>query len=150
MLSKCTEKTIDAISYAKTHSNRAIAKRFNVDEPRIKKWKQKYDEHAITQKKKVGVCKKDWQAVEENLMIKTLKKKYWAGFMIMDLHENMLRVSRKLIVEKARKIYGEGVADNPCVKEEFAASWGWLERFMKRNCSSLRRRTDLKKIRHML
>ena len=54
------------------------------------------------------------------------------------IHErraNMLRVSRKLIMRKAKAIHDESVGNDP------VASRGWLEKFMKRNCLSLRRKT---------
>ena len=52
------EFKLDVINYAKSHSNGAAAKRFNVDEHRIRAWKQKHKEAAITQAKKGGVSKK--------------------------------------------------------------------------------------------
>ena len=48
----------EAISYAKIHSNRAAAKRFNVDERRIKELKQKPKEFAITRTEKSKVSEK--------------------------------------------------------------------------------------------
>ena len=53
------EFQLDAISYAKTYSDRAAAKKFNVDERRIRELKQKHEDLAITQTKKgAGVQKK--------------------------------------------------------------------------------------------
>ena len=53
------EFQLDAISYAKTYSDRATAKKFNVDERRIRELKQKHEDLAITQTKKgAGVQKK--------------------------------------------------------------------------------------------
>ena len=49
---------LDVINYPKSHSNGAAAKRFSVDERRIRAWKQKHKEVAITQAKKGGVSKK--------------------------------------------------------------------------------------------
>ena len=56
---------LDAFNYAKTHSDRAAAKRFNVDECRIREWKQKHEDLGITETKNGGVPKKK-QMVEEN------------------------------------------------------------------------------------
>ena len=78
------EFQLDAISYAKTYSDRAAAKKFNVDERRIRELKQKHEDLAITQTKKgagVQKKKKKWQMAEENLLMKTMKKKYETGFM---------------------------------------------------------------------
>ena len=48
----------EAISYAKIHSNRAAAKRFNDDERRIREWKQKPEEFAMTRTEKGKVSEK--------------------------------------------------------------------------------------------
>ena len=52
------EFQLDAISYAKTYSDRAAAKKFNIDERRIRELKQKHEDLAITQTKGAGVQKK--------------------------------------------------------------------------------------------
>ena len=44
-----------------------------------------------------------------------------------------LRVSRKLTMKKAEIIYGDLTKDMENVDEDFKASRGWLEKFMKRN-----------------
>ena len=49
---------------------------------------------------------------------------------INDHHENMLRVSRKLIMKKAKILDDESVGDDLSTKEAFVASQGWLEKFM--------------------
>ena len=53
---------------------------------------------------------------------------------------NMIRVSRKLIMFKAKSIYDEKCGDDVELKPGFAASNGWLTKFMKRNNLSMRRR----------
>ena len=45
----------EAISYAKIHSNRAAAKRFNIDERRIREFKQKPEKFVITRTEKSKV-----------------------------------------------------------------------------------------------
>ena len=52
----------------------------------------------------------------------------------------MLRVSRKLIMRKAKIIHDEST-DDQAVRDSFVASRGWLEKFLKRNGLSLRRKT---------
>jgi len=52
-----------------------------------------------------------------------------------------LRVSRKLIMRKAKAMHDEKAGEDTVAKNSFQASRGWLEKFMKRNCLSLRRRT---------
>ena len=59
------------------------------------------------------------------------------------IHErraNTSRVSRKLM-RKAKAIHDESVGNDPAAQASFVASRGWLEKFMKRNCLSLRRKT---------
>ena len=57
--------------------------------------------------------------------------------------ENMLRVSRKLIMFKAKAIFDEKCGDDKALKESFVASNDWLVKFMKRNHVCLRRRTTI-------
>ena len=56
---------------------------------------------------------------------------------------NMLHVSRKPIMFKARPIYDEKCGDNEQLKAGFVASNGWLMKFTKRNKTSTRRRTTI-------
>ena len=60
---------------------------------------------------------------------------------IHERRENRLRVSRKLIMRKAKMFYDGSIEDNECAKEAFVALRGWLEKFMRRNSLSLRQRT---------
>ena len=55
----------------------------------------------------------------------------------------MLRVSRKLIMFKAKSIYNEKYGDNEELKTGFVASNGWLTKFMKWNNISMRRQTTI-------
>ena len=50
---------------------------------------------------------------------------------------NMLCVSKKLIIFKAKSIYDEKCGDNEELKAGFVASNGWLTKFMKRNNLSM-------------
>ena len=53
-----------------------------------------------------------------------------------------LRVSSKLTMKKAEIIYRDLTGDNN-VGEDFKASRGWFQKFMKRNGLSLRRKTSV-------
>ena len=56
-------------------------------------------------------------------------------------------VSRKLITRKAKAIIHDEINEgDPAVEESCVASRGWLEKFMKRNGLSLRRRTTVAQI----
>ena len=55
----------------------------------------------------------------------------------------MLRVSRKLIMFKAKSIYNEKYGDNEELKTGFVASNGWLTKFMKWKNISMRRQTTI-------
>ena len=44
-------------------------------------------------------------------------------------------------MRKAKAIHDESVGNDPAAQASFVASRGWLEKFMKRNCLSLRRKT---------
>ena len=140
------EFKLDAINYAKTHSNWAPAKRFNVDESRSREWKQKEEKLGISRTKKGGLSKKRLvgggrKRTDNELGEKVLN---W----IHERRENMLRVLRKRIMKKAKISYNESVEDDLCAKEAFGLSRGWLEKFMKRSCLSFSvdKQPQLKKI----
>ena len=54
-----------------------------------------------------------------------------------------LRVSCKLIMKKAEVTYRDMTENNLVDNDDFKASRGWLEKFMKRNGLSLRRKTTV-------
>lgn len=62
------------------------------------------------------------------------KKLVW----IEECRSHMLRVSRKLIICKAKLMYDKKVGD-----KEFKSSKGWFEKFLKRNDLSLRKKTTV-------
>ena len=47
----------------------------------------------------------------------------------------------KCCMTKAKAIHNESVGNDPAAQASFTASRGWLEKFMKRNCLSLQRKT---------
>ena len=55
----------------------------------------------------------------------------------------MLRVSRKLIMYKAKSVYDEKCCDNKELTTGFVASNSWLKKFMKQNNLSMQRRTTI-------
>ena len=62
------------------------------------------------------------------------------------IHErraNMLRVSRKSIMRKAKAIHDEASDGDLSMQGSFVESRGWLDKLMKRKGLSLRRRTTV-------
>lgn len=130
---------LDAVKFAELHSNRAASKKLNVDEKRIREWRKKHEKISQARAQKGGAGKKRLEGGGRKILDSDVEEKVlnW----IHERRENRLRVSRKLIMRKAKMFYDESVGDDECAKEAFVASRGWLEKFMKRNGLSLRRRT---------
>ena len=61
---------------------------------------------------------------------------------VYNIDQNMLHVSRKIIMPKAKKIFGKKTTDCVC-RGAFAASWRWWEKFMRGRVLSLQRKTTI-------
>ena len=127
-----------AVDYAKCHSNRDAARKYGVDEKRIREWRSKYQEIATKSLEKGGSKRKKLDGGGRKITNEELEAEVLEW--IHERRAGMLRVSRKLIMKKAKIIHDQST-DEPAEKEKFVASRGWLEKFMKRNGLSLRRRT---------
>ena len=94
------EFKLNGINYAKTHSNQAATKKFNVDERRIREWKQKHEKNAITQTKKGGVSKKRLPGGGRKHTDKELEEKVlnW----IHEHRENMFESFKETYHEKSK------------------------------------------------
>ena len=130
------EFKLTAIDFAEVHGNRASANKFNVDVKRIREWRK--SKEAIAEKKTSttgknqkrlsgGGCKPKDVGLEKELM-------EW----ITQRRTAKLRVSRKLIMFKARRLHEERVGEDAADKNVFVASRGWLMNFMRRFGLSLR------------
>ena len=124
---------LDVVTYAKEHSNHLAANRFKLASNRVREWRKQYEDINSTDSKKKklpgGGRKLTDYDVEEGLIL-------W----IYERRSNALRVSRKMIMMKAKAMFDENHSDL-AVQEVFVGSRGWLEKFMKRNGLSCRRKT---------
>lgn len=131
----------EVIAYAETHGNRPASCQFQVDEKRVREWRgnKATIEGLITTKKGkersrlTGGGRKPLSTELEEVLLGWIEIRRSRG----------LRVSRKLTMKKAEIIYGDLTKDMENVDEDFKASRGWLEKFMKRNGLSLRRKTSV-------
>ena len=130
---------IVAVKYVEINGNRAAAKKFSVDAKRIREWKT--NKQLITElslklsgkyrKTLDGAGRKPLNELVDNRVLE------W----IYERRAKNLRVSCVLIMKKAKLIYDE--LDTSGKSESFLASRGWLEKFMRRNRLSLRRRISI-------
>ena len=119
---------LKVVEYAEKNSNRGAARKFSVDDKRVREWrKQKNSLTELPTKKRRlegGGRKAAYPNLEEVLVS-------W----IEQLREENLRVTRSSVQAKALELVPQ--------EEEFVASRGWLEKFFRRNGFSLRRRTTV-------
>ena len=132
------------VAEAEVCGNRSAARKYDVDELRIREWRAKKASIStlnVTPAGKKhervdgGVRKLQFQAVDDVVL----------GW-ISSRRERGLRVSRKLIMKKAQVVYDEmkvARTDDISDKEEFKASTGWPNHFMRCNHLSLRRKTSV-------
>ena len=129
-----------AVEFAKTNSIRSAAEKYNVDRKRIREWSQKAE--LIAENNAKRGCSKRQRLDGGGRKLTDDDLEHELTEWIYSRRENMLRVSRKLIMTKAKSIYDEHHTD-PASRTAFVASRGWLEKFMKRNGLSLRRKTTV-------
>ena len=131
----------ESIPYAETHGNQPASRQFQVHEKRVREWpgNKATIEGLITTKKGkersrlTGGGRKPLSTELEEVLLGWIESRRSRG----------LCVSRKLTMKKAEIIYGDLTKDMENVDEDFKASRGWLEKFMKRNGLSLRRKTSV-------
>ena len=133
---------LEAIAYAENNNISSASKKFNVDRKHIREWKDKKEEllflknkdHGAKRKRLEGAGRKPLDQQMEEVLIE------W----IYDRREKGLRVSRKLFMKKALYTYNEKLKESDCDGgTTFVASTGWLQKFMRRNGLSLRRKTSV-------
>ena len=131
---------IDAIQYAEIHNNTSAARKFNVANKRIRDWRKKKSKVFSLVAKVKGQERKRLEGAGRKVMSIELEETVLEW--IHDRRAKALRVSRKLIMKKAKIIHKEITKDKPDA-ERFAASNGCLYKFMKRNGLSLRGKTSI-------
>ena len=125
---------LDAIKCAEVSSNHAAERKFGVDRKRIREWRKQKDKlHSFwksTARKLPGAERKPLNDQLEDKV---------AGWVI-SRRANGLRVSRKMVMVKARSMYTELTRDKEDVPK-FIASQDWCQSFMRRHNFANRRRT---------
>ena len=124
------------IKYVQENSIHCAAKKFKVDRKRVRDWVQKEEKVTSMKGKRFRVDGGGRKLTNVELEEEVLS---W----IQQRRSNMLRVSRKLVMFKAKSIYNEKCGDNEEFKAGFVASNDWPMKFMKRNNLSMRRRTTI-------
>ena len=118
------------------NSIHSAAMKFKVDRKRVLEWAQKEEKVISMKAKRFRVDSGGRKLTDVELEEEVLA---W----IQQRRSNMLRVSRKLIMFKAKSIYNEKCGDNEELKAGFVASNGWPTKFMKRNNLSMQRQTAI-------
>ena len=126
---------IEAINYAAIHGFRPASRKFSVDERRIREWSKKKEKiismvneskHASKRQRLPGAGKKPLSVQLEEVLLS------W----VYSRRERGLRVSGKLTMKKAKLIFCElkpEESSEDIRDEQFQASRGWLQNFMRRN-----------------
>ena len=132
---------LDVLAYAQDNSNRAAARKFDVDERRVREWKKNKIEITALANRKNGKTRKRLDGAGPKPLSTELEEIIlnW----IHNRRSQGLRVSRKLIKKKAQITYRGMNGIEIAEADEFKASDGWLTRFMRRNGLSLRRKTSV-------
>ena len=119
------------IKFAEEHSNRSAVSKFKIDVKRVREWRQNKDKIIKMKDKRHRLDGGGRKLTNEQLEDEIFK---W----ILKRRENMLRVSRKLIMIKAKSRFDEMCGEDSTLKDTFVASRGWLQKFMRRNSLSCR------------
>ena len=119
------------IKFAEENSNRSAGIKFKIEVKRVREWRQNKDKIVAAKDKRQRLDGGGRKVTDQQLEEELLK---W----IFERRNNMLRVSRKLIMFKAKSRFDEMCGENEPLKDSFVASRGWLQKFMKRNHLSCR------------
>ena len=117
------------VEQALRSSNRNAARRHNVDERRVSEWRTKINALADVTQKQGGTKRERLEGGGRKLTDNDLETDLLEW--IHERRANMLRVSRKLIMRKAKAIHDEASDGDLSIQGSFVASRGWLDKFMK-------------------
>ncbi|ROJ25353.1 Pogo transposable element with KRAB domain [Anabarilius grahami] len=118
---------LTVVKFAEQNSGEAAARHFSVDPKRVREWRKNKAERA---RLRGGGRKKASEELEVSVC-------EW----LHSMRAKHLRVSRKMIRAKAKEVYAT-VSDGRD-EESFTASAGWLDKFLRCNDFSVRRRTTV-------
>ena len=118
--------------------NREAARRHEVDERWVRKWRSKIEDITAKNLAKGGAKQKRLDGAGSKITNADLEAEILGW--VHERRSCMLSVSRKLIMRKAKRNHNEST-DNQAISDSFVAGRGWLEELLKRNGLSLRRRT---------
>ena len=119
----------EAIEYAEKESNRAAAKKYKVDGKRIREWRKSKESIKKLKNKHKGQGRQRLDGGGRKVTDEKLDEIILEW--IHNRRANGLRVSRKLIMVKAKYLYDERCQEGE--QDLFKASDGWLQKFMRRN-----------------
>ena len=114
------------LKFAQENSIRKAAAKFNIDRKRIREWNLNKDKIVVTKPKRQRLDGAGRKIQSQDMEEEILRR-------IFERRSKMLRVSRKLIMIKAKAIHDEISGENTALRDSFIASTGWLQKFMKRN-----------------
>uniref|UniRef100_A0A672LAG7 HTH CENPB-type domain-containing protein n=1 Tax=Sinocyclocheilus grahami TaxID=75366 RepID=A0A672LAG7_SINGR len=128
---------LTVVKFAEQNSGEAAARHFSVDPKRVREWrKNKAELQRLSEEddKRARLRGGGRKKASEELEVSVCE---W----IHSMRAKHLRVSRKMIRAKAKEVYAT-VSDGRD-EESFTASAGWLDKFLRRNDFSVRRRTTV-------
>ena len=126
----------EAIEYAERESNRAAAKKYKVEVKRIREWCQNKLSIKQLKEKHKGQGRERLEGGGRKVIIDNLDEiiHEW----IHHRRANGLRVSRKIIMVKAKHLHEERCPEGE--QDLFKVTEDWLQKFMLQNGLSLRRK----------
>ena len=136
-----------AVKYAEITSNRTAGRKCSVDEKRIREWQKNKNKIVSLMSMKKGQLRKQLHGVGAKTLSGNLEENImdWIIFR----RSKGLRASRKLVMKKVQMTHQEMAPDEGRAEiVEFKASRGWLEKFMRLNKLSLKRRTSVARKDH--